>query len=419
MPHSAADAATQNIALYPWFKFFRSLTFWQAIWFLFFQDTLSAADAIMLYAIYDIGTIVLEVPSGYMSDRLGRRITLILSAFAGLAGAALLTLGDGFLAFALAQICLGASTAFASGTDSALLYESLTAAGRADEIEAQELRAWRMTFTASAISAVIGGALFLQHATLPFLASWMTFACALAITVRFRSLPRRTVDMAEGAEILHLAPLKTALRTPVLNWLFVLSLLMYVFSHIPYVFGQPFILQALSGTGLQGDAPLISGIVTATMMAVSVMVSLFAQPLRQRLGLALILLLAFALQIGLSAVLALSGQAIAIAILLLRMVPDALSKPFIIARIQPLLGDQARATYISLQSFCGRLVFSSALFVTSSFASDSGPMPAAEIRQILGWYALAGLACFLGLALAATRIAIGGKPGPSHPKYGA
>ena len=410
MPHSAAAAATQNIALYPWFKFFRSLTFWQAIWFLFFQDTLSAADAIMLYAIYDIGTIVLEVPSGYMSDRLGRRITLILSALAGVAGAAFLTLGDGFLAFALAQIFLGASTAFASGTDSALLYESLTAAGRADEIEAQELRAWRMTFTASAISAITGGALFLQNATLPFLASLITFACALAVTFRFQSLPRRTVVIAEGAEILHLAQLKTALRIPVLNWLFGLSILMYVFSHIPYVFGQPFILQALSGTGLQGDAPLISGIVTATMMAVSVMVSLFAQPLRRRLGLALILLLAFALQIGLSAVLALSGQAIAIAILLLRMVPDALSKPFIIARIQPLLSNESRATYISLQSFCGRLIFAAALFMTSSFASDTGPMPAVEIRQILGWYALAGLACFLGLALAATRINIGGKP---------
>ncbi len=418
MPHAAAqsasqNSASQNIALYPWFKFLRSLTFWQAIWFLFFQDRLSAADAIMLYAIYDIGTIVLEVPSGYMSDRLGRRITLILSAFAGLAGAAFLTLGDGFQAFALAQICLGASTAFASGTDSALLYESLAATGRADEIEAQELKAWRMTFTASAVSAVIGGALFLQHAMLPFLASLVTFALALAVTFRFRSLPRRTVVIAEGAEILHLAPLKTAFKMPVLNWLFGLSILMYVFSHIPYVFGQPFILQALSGTGLQGDAPLISGIVTATMMAVSVIVSLYAQTLRQRLGLALILLMAFALQIGLSAVLALSGQAIAIAILLLRMVPDALSKPFIIARIQPLLSDESRATYISLQSFCGRLIFAAALFMTSFFASDTGPMPAAEIQQILGWYALAGLACFLGLALAATRINIGGKPSPA------
>ena len=29
------SGAARNIALYPWFKFFQNLLFWQAIWFLF------------------------------------------------------------------------------------------------------------------------------------------------------------------------------------------------------------------------------------------------------------------------------------------------------------------------------------------------------------------------------------------------
>ncbi len=403
---TAAHSATRNIALYPWFKFLRSLTFWQAIWFLFFQDRLTAADAIMLYAIYDIGTIVLEVPSGYMSDRFGRRVTLIFSACSGLAGAIFLAMGDSFAAFAMAQVCLGASTAFASGTDSALLYESLNAAGREEEIEAQELKAWRFSFIALALSAVLGGAGYGVDHLLPFYAGSAAFACALAVTFSFRSLPRRTITAPEGAEILRLASLKTAFGIPVLNWLFGLGILMYMFSHVLYVFGQPFILQALSDTGFRGDAPLVSGLVTATMMGLSVAVSLYAPALRNLLGLSKVLLLAFALQIMLSAVLSLTGQAIVIAILFLRMIPDALSKPFIIARIQPLLNDEARATYISLQSFCGRLLFAGALFFTSRFASDTGTMPAAEIQQILGWYALAGLACLIILALTAPRLKI-------------
>ncbi|MBM7068704.1 hypothetical protein [Actibacterium sp. 188UL27-1] len=44
-------------------------------------------------AIYDVATTVLEVPSGYMSDRLGRRMTLIASAAFGVAGAVLLGVG--------------------------------------------------------------------------------------------------------------------------------------------------------------------------------------------------------------------------------------------------------------------------------------------------------------------------------------
>ena len=36
----------RNIALYPWFKFVQQLLFWQAIWFLYFESRLSAAEAI-------------------------------------------------------------------------------------------------------------------------------------------------------------------------------------------------------------------------------------------------------------------------------------------------------------------------------------------------------------------------------------
>ena len=48
-----SDAATRNISLYPWFKFFQNLLFWQATWFLFFQSELSAAEAILIYVFAD------------------------------------------------------------------------------------------------------------------------------------------------------------------------------------------------------------------------------------------------------------------------------------------------------------------------------------------------------------------------------
>ena len=69
-----------NIKLFRLFQFSRSLLFWQAIWFLYFQDILSARDAILLIAISDLGAILLEVPSGYLSDLAGRRVTLVFAA---------------------------------------------------------------------------------------------------------------------------------------------------------------------------------------------------------------------------------------------------------------------------------------------------------------------------------------------------
>ena len=405
------SGVTRNVAIYPWFKFCQNLIFWQAIWFLYFQNELSAAEAILLYAIYDVGTTVLEVPSGYMSDRLGRRFTLIVSAIAGVAGASLLALGNSFEVFALAQILLGANIAFASGTDSALLYESLAATKRQAEIERQELRAWRFSFSALAISAVVGGVLALQTNTLPFFASAVAFVGVLVITFGFREPPRTASAIAQGAELVRLRSLKAALTEPVLIWLFVLSILMYVFSHVPFVFGQPFILEALKDTRLEGEAPVVSGFVSGVMMVVSVITSLLALKLRHRLGLPMILLFAFSMQVALCGVLALTNEAIAIALLFLRMVPDSLSKPFLLARIQPMLSDESRATYMSLRSFCGRMIFAGTLFLASLSSSHEGQMLYSEIQHVMSWYAVGGLLCLGALVLTAGRLKIDSSAG--------
>ena len=392
-------AAARNVALYPWFKFLQNLLFWQAMWFLFFQSELSAAHAILIYVFYDISTTVFEVPSGYMSDRVGRRFTLILSTVAGLAAALMQWFGSDFWIFAMAQVMLGAHMAFASGTDSSFLYEALAEDGRDDQIEREELRAWRFSFAAFAISAVLGGAMALIDLRLPFAATAAALALALLVVLRFTEpAPAKTVVTGE---IARFDVLRTALTEPVLVWLFALSVLMYGFSHIPFVFGQPFIFAALEGVGLAAEAPLVSGCVTAVMMLISLLTSWAAPGIRKRIGLAGILLVAFGLQIFLVGGLAASGgSAIAIALLLMRMVPDSFSGPFILARIQPELSDDVRATYLSVKSLVGRLLFAGSLFLASTKASDVGDMTYDQIRTILSVYALVGLAAFIGLAIA-------------------
>lgn len=393
------SATARNVRLYPWFKALQNLMFWQAIWFLFFQSELSAAQAILIYVFYDISTTVLEVPSGWFSDRFGRRLTLIISGVAGLAAALMQAVGETFLIFAAAQIALGTHIAFASDTDSSLLYESLDAEGRAQEVEAHEVRAWRFSFAALMISAVLGGAMALYGLRLAYVATAASFVVLLIVTFMFTEPPEQRVT--EGGEIARLGALKTALTDPVLTWIFVISLLMYGYSHLPFIFGQPFILNALAGVGLEGHAPLVSGTVTAIMMAISILTSWFAPAVRRKLGFAGILLLAFAMQIGIAAGLAATASVFAIALLFLRMVPDSFSTPFIRARVQPLLPSQTRATYLSIKSLAGRVFFAASLFLASTSASDVGRMAHSEIRVILAGYVAFGLLALMALAWAA------------------
>nr|WP_269142661.1 MFS transporter [Sulfitobacter mediterraneus] len=385
--------------MYPWFKFFQNLVFWQAIWFLFFQKELSGAEAILLYAIYDVGTTAMEVPSGYMSDRLGRRRTLIASGLAASAGAELIAFGNGFAAFALAQVLLGAGAAFASGTDNAFLYESLAADGREDETEAQETRSWQFSLIGLALSAFTGGLMAQWGFGLAFAAGAAAQAACFVVALRFCEPPHEVNRTETAGPVFQARLFQSAMRVPVLVWLFTLSVLMYGFSHIPFVFGQPFIAEALRNIGLQGDAPMVSGGVSAIMMLTSALATLFALRLRRRFGLAALLMLAFGIQVGLIATLAVTNSIFAIGVLFLRMVPNSLSRPFIIARMQPLLSDAGRATFLSVQSFAGRLLFAGSLLLASVQVSDRAGMAYGDIRMTLGWYAVAGILCLVALLM--------------------
>ncbi|CTQ49382.1 MFS transporter [Jannaschia donghaensis] len=393
----------RNVALYPWYRFLAGLTFWQAVWFLYIQGELSAAEAILTYAIFDVATTMLEVPSGWLSDRWGRRRTLMIAALAGVATAGMQALGGPFWWFAAAQVLLAVQVAFVSGTDTSLLYESLAADGREAEVERHELGGWRAGFSALALSAIAGGALARFDVTWPYWATATAFAALLVLTWTFRE-PEKMVDDPTGPSRLIL--LSGAIRQPVLLWLSGLAIVMYAFSHVPFVFGQPFIERSLAGTDLASETPLVSGAITAAMMSVSLGVSLFAPALRRAVGLTAMLLGAFALQLALPGALAIATGPLAVLLLLSRMIPDALARPFLIARIQPLLPDGSRATYLSLQSLLGRLFFAATLWVAAGSTTEVGQMPEADVRLIMATYAIGGLFILLTLAVLSRRLPI-------------
>ena len=224
-------------------------------------------------------------------------------------------------------------------------------AGREGETEAQELRAWRFSFVALAASAVTGGAMALYWEALPFMLTALSLAVSVLICTRFREPNRRPNGVRQRREAVQFVALRAVLSTPLLRWLFALSVLMYVFSHVPFVFGQPFIQDALDNVGLDQNAPLdewsgddgddggVGGRIPVRQGASGsdgTGGGSSSWPLGSRLPL--------------SGVLALTNAPIVIGILLLRMVPDAFSKPFIIARNEANPGPKGRGIWAYLHS---------------------------------------------------------------------
>jgi MFS family permease len=100
------------------------------------SNGLTMKDIMVLQAIYSIAIVILEIPSGYLADVIGRRKTLILGAVFGTIGFATYSFSYGFLGFLIAEVILGIGQSCISGADSAMLYDSLLERGEEKNIPA-------------------------------------------------------------------------------------------------------------------------------------------------------------------------------------------------------------------------------------------------------------------------------------------
>jgi len=94
------------------------------------ENNLDNFDLLLLHSIYSGIIFLAEVPSGYLSDVWGRKKTILTGLFLGTIGFVLYSIGTGFWPFLIAEIALGIGAGFTSGTDSALLYDTLAVSKR-------------------------------------------------------------------------------------------------------------------------------------------------------------------------------------------------------------------------------------------------------------------------------------------------
>jgi MFS family permease len=80
---------------------------------------------LIVQASYALAVLLLEVPSGYLSDRIGRKHTLILGALFFPIGIGVYMLGSVIWHFILAEIFIAGANSMRSGCDSALIYDTL------------------------------------------------------------------------------------------------------------------------------------------------------------------------------------------------------------------------------------------------------------------------------------------------------
>jgi len=121
-----------------WLGFFQVFLVFMPIAVPFFQSKgLSMQDVFVLQAWFGFVVLITEVPSGYMADLLGRKLTLVVGAVAVGIGNTVLLFADGFWGLALFELSLGIGHSLISGADIALLYDTELALGRGEQAQRQ------------------------------------------------------------------------------------------------------------------------------------------------------------------------------------------------------------------------------------------------------------------------------------------
>ena len=358
-----SEALRANITRYPWYLFFRECHFWGPAFFLYFTSVLTLSEALHLEAVYYVGVAVMEVPSGYLSDRFGRKRTLVISSACLAVAYLLFFTGSSFLQFAVAQLFLATGFASASGTDTALHYESLKGLNREEEYGVREGKALRFAFLAGGVSALFGGLLAMGDLRWVYGASFIATAISLGLIF--------SMTEPEGAGSVPAAPMGRQVRGligkawgPRLRFFTLYTLAMTVLLHLPYEFYQPYLerVSHLMGVGASYTPPT-AGVHLALTMLIGAWFTRYAGRIHHRCVVRRALLACALLQVVLIGAMALVVHPVVALMLVGRTASRAILTPLVNAELSPLLERHERSTYLSLQSLLGRLGYGGTLLV--------------------------------------------------------
>jgi MFS family permease len=320
---------------------------------LFFQENgLSMCEVFILQSVFSIAIVVLEVPSGYLADIVGRKASIIAGCVLSFAGFTVYSLSYGFWGFLIAELFLGFSGSFISGADSAMIYDTLLEMGSADEYKKIEGRMISVGNFSEGIAGIVGGFLALISLRTPFYFEAAVTFFSIPVALSLVEPARHKYDNSEGSfkSILRIVKYSLHEHKEVKSLIIYLSLI--TVSTLTLVwFVQPY----LKSVGL----PLVFfGIVWAGLQFSVGIFSFYAHKIELFVGRRGTLVLLIGLTAAGYWLLSIFQSIWAIAFLLIFYFVRGIGYPVLKDYLNRIITSDIRATVLSVASLVRRLIFS-------------------------------------------------------------
>ncbi len=375
----AIQACTQALFVIPVI-----VLFWQSY-------GLDLHQIMLLQACFALTVFVLEIPTGYLADRWGRRNTIVLGCCFGFAAYAAYALGTGFWQFLAAEVLIGAGSSLLSGTIEAMTYDSLLELGREREYRRIGGNQAFLEFNTEALSGIIGGLLGAVSLALPLWMTMLPMGLAVLTALSLYEPKRHAMEEPKHWKAILSVSGHALFRHRGLRMVILLYGIISCMSLMFFWFFQPY--QKLVGVPVA-----LFGITHAVTVAAGAFAAKSVPWFEKRADDRLLLIVPAIMAVACYLALALPPMQGLLVFFLVSRLAWHFIGPLTADLINRMTGSDVRATVLSVRSFFSRLLF----VVVSPFAGAL-----ADARGIPHAMLIAGIggAVALVLAFVSTRSA--------------
>lgn len=340
-----------NIPKLYWLEALYGMLFALPIIVLFYEENgLSLGDIFLLEGLYALTATILEIPSGYLSDRWGRKRTLVIGAFTGFLSIVTYSLSTGFFGFLLAEILIAVMTSFYSGTIEALTYDTLLEMRETDRFRRITGHQSATRFLCEAAASIIGGLLALHFLRLPVIAVLFPYGIACLVALTLEEPSRHKLQEQKHLSTLWRITKNSLGRNRALRGIMLIHSLLSMLAMSVFWFTQPY--QSIIGLPLWLFGAAHAAVVATGALAAS-SIHRFEKWMDDRfllIGIAFIVILSM---IALGSITALWG----LLFLFGTRAAWGLLSPLTADLVNRMTTSDIRATVLSIRSFGFRLLF--------------------------------------------------------------
>lgn len=177
-----------------------------------------------------VGTLM-EIPTGFIADKFGRKYSVALSYFLNALVFLLITFVHGFGLLALIAVLKGTSNALESGAFESLMYEEIQAEGQEDSYLKLTTKGSNVAIAVGVFATFLGPILYSYYHTVPFLLSFVVYLVMTLVVLTFRE---KSVSHEVQENVKIFDGVKAVLKIRPILLIMLIDLLLLLFVNVYY-----------------------------------------------------------------------------------------------------------------------------------------------------------------------------------------